>query len=299
MVSLYVSVASLLVLLFNFINVLFPDPLEARYYDPYSGPIRFAMATLLVVFPIFVYLTRLVHEEIRHIPEKREYVVRKWLVYLTLFIAGIAIAGDLIALVNEFLNGDITTRFLAKVGVVLVVTGGGFWYYLNEIRGRWETDVRLSQGIGVGVSLAIIATLVGGFFTAGSPMDARDVRFDEQKLSDLGILQSQVGDYYRAKRNVPMVLDDLSSNLYFTMPVDPQTEEPYGYERTSTTTFKLCATFNRASEDAPHGISRPSIGGVVDERWDHGSGYHCFTRELDPAFFPPLEGGITKPMPVF
>ncbi len=295
MVSLYVSAGALLVLLFNFINILLPDALEARYYDPYSGPIRFAMATLAVVFPIFFYLTRMVHEEIRRTPEKSEYSVRKWLIYLTLFVAGIAIAGDLIALVHVFLNGEITTRFLAKVAVVLIVASGGFWYYLNEIRGRWENQKALSTRIGIGVALTIIGTLVAGFVLAGSPMVARDMRFDEQKVSDLSMLQSQITDYYRAKGEVPTVLREVESNLYNTVPSDPETGDDYGYERTGTTTFSLCATFNRASDSTTRPTS-PYMGGGVNERWDHPQGTHCFEREIDPAFFPPLDKDLLQPL---
>ncbi len=52
---LYTSVGSLVNLLFNAINYRFPDVLtdSAMYYDPYSATMRFSLAVLMILFPVF------------------------------------------------------------------------------------------------------------------------------------------------------------------------------------------------------------------------------------------------------
>ena len=102
MVALYVSVISLLTLYFQYINHLFPDALN-YYVDPYSGAIRSAIASLIVITPLYIFLTRLLNKEIREHAEKKELWVRRWLIYITLFVAGITLAIDLIFLINTFL----------------------------------------------------------------------------------------------------------------------------------------------------------------------------------------------------
>jgi len=67
-------------------------------------------------------------------PVKRASPVRKWLTYLTLFIAATVLIGDLITLVYNALGGELTTRFLLKVLTVAVIAGGTFGYYLWDLR---------------------------------------------------------------------------------------------------------------------------------------------------------------------
>ena len=85
MIFLYTSVFSLLALLFEYINILFPDALQ--YVDPYSTGIRFSIATLIIIFPLYLFLTRVLNNDVRKNPAKRDLGFRKWLMYLTILIA--------------------------------------------------------------------------------------------------------------------------------------------------------------------------------------------------------------------
>ena len=67
-------------------------------------------------------------------PGKRLSAVRRWLTYLTLFIAACVLVGDLITLVHAFLSGELTLRFALKVGVVALIAGGIFGWYLWDLR---------------------------------------------------------------------------------------------------------------------------------------------------------------------
>ena len=89
---------------------------------------------MIVAFPLFLYMSWLVGRDIRDDPNKRNSKVRRWLTYMTLFIAGGAIVGDSVTLVYNLLGGELTTRFLLKVLVVGFIAGSVFWYYLTDIR---------------------------------------------------------------------------------------------------------------------------------------------------------------------
>jgi len=43
--------------------------------------------------------------------------------------AALVVIGDLVALVYNFMGGDLTARFVLKVGAILVVAGAVFGYY--------------------------------------------------------------------------------------------------------------------------------------------------------------------------
>lgn len=293
MATLYASVISILTLYFQYIDRLFPDPL-AYWVDPYSGAIRFAIATLIVVTPLYIYLTRKLNADVRANPEKKDLWVRRWIIYLTLFIGGLTIAIDAVMLINEFLGGEITMRFVLKSVAVFVVVAGFFWYYLSDLKGVWETKVQLAHYLGYGVGVLVLASIVAGFFIIGSPADQRLYRFDEQKVTDLQSVQWQLVNFWQQKGTLPESIVELEDPLSgFTVPKDPQTGGEYRYERTSQSSFKLCATFNKESVPGQYGVSRPTSepeflkgGDTLSGPFTHGVGEVCFDRTIDPERYP-------------
>lgn len=284
MVALYVSAVSLIVLIHQYITYFFPSPLD--YGDAYSGAFRFAIASLVVFFPLYIVLTRMVHQDIRRVPEKKELWVRKWLVVITLFIAGLTIAGDLVALVNTFLNGELTIRFALKALVIFVVLGAAFWYYLEELRGRWEREEKNSKMIGGLVTLIVLVTVIGGFFIIGSPQSQRSIRLDQDRVYDLQNIQYQVTYYWQQKQKLPSGIADLEDPLMgFVAPRDPETGAMYVYEVTGAMSFKLCAEFDSPSQNMKP--SAPIRGDAQNENWQHEEGEKCFERTIDPELFPP------------
>ncbi|TSA46599.1 hypothetical protein D4R52_00170 [bacterium] len=136
-VSLYASAGSFTSLLYQYINIWIPDTLDrTNYYtmqSAYSG-IRWSIAILIVVFPVYLFTTRYLGRLYSQSSEIRASRIRKWLVYLTLFVAALVIIGDLVTLVFRLLGGEYTTRFLLKVVVVFFVSGSIFYYYFNDLK---------------------------------------------------------------------------------------------------------------------------------------------------------------------
>lgn len=133
--TLYWSAFSFGQLLYQFINRAFPDPLQYLYAaDASASVIRMDIASLIIAFPVFLWISWLLNRDIQKDADKRSSKIRKWLTYLTLFIAAGIIIGDLIALVFNLLAGDLTPRFLLKVLVVGGIAGTVFGYYLSELR---------------------------------------------------------------------------------------------------------------------------------------------------------------------
>ena len=138
-VALYLSAVAFGTLLFQFVNLGFPDALrESGYWATQSirQAVRFSIASLVVAFPVYLLTVRYLNRGYAANPEKRDLRIRKWLVYLTLFIAALVMIGDLIALVNEFLGGELTVRFSLKALVVLAIAGAVFYYYLWDLKKR-------------------------------------------------------------------------------------------------------------------------------------------------------------------
>ena len=303
MIALYASVVAFLSLIFSYLDYAFPDALTYYTGDPYSGGVSYAMATLIVLVPTFLVLMRLVHRDIEREPARAEVWIRRWALYLTLFAAGAAMAGDLITLIMYFFNGDVTLRFLLKVLVVFLVAGGGFLHFLADLRGYWEREPARARLVGYATGALVLVTITAGFFIIGTPWQARLYRYDDQKVSDLQNIQYQLTSYWQAKQELPATLADLDDPLSgFIVPSDPQTGAAYEYSMGGKTSFELCATFNAPTQPystyarmtepmaAPYGMKAAPA-----DTWSHAAGRACFSRTIDPERYPPLNKQAPTP----
>lgn len=283
-VALYTVVISFLNLVFKIINKAYPEIANYSYYYGYGGSeISMPVATLIIVFPIFILLSYFVYKSYEENPAKKELGIRKWLTYITLFVAGIILVGDLVTVLYKFLDGqNLTLAFLLKALAVIIVTGLVFGFYLQDIRDRVSTSARKMWAIGVG--LVIIVSIILGFSVLGSPMNQRLYRYDNQKVSDLQTMQYDLINNWQVYGVLPDTLDRV-----FT---DPQSNTPYTYKKTGEISFELCAEFNKESMMDPNqprmmGSTYPEkIGMYQNENWEHPMGRHCFPRTIDPIFYP-------------
>lgn len=139
---LYVTAYNFGNLIFQFINLAFPDPLIEQYGDIVGRQIRWATSSLLVAFPVFLFVASRISKSLTSDPSQRTSGVRKWLTYLTLSIAACVIVGDLIYLLNSLLSGALTVRFVLKSLTVGLIAGAVFGYYLWSMR---VDDMALNQ----------------------------------------------------------------------------------------------------------------------------------------------------------
>ncbi|PKL36650.1 hypothetical protein CVV38_01975 [Candidatus Peregrinibacteria bacterium HGW-Peregrinibacteria-1] len=290
MSMMYAMVISFVALWFAYLDVLFPDQLS--YYVDRSYTIRWSSAVMLVSFPVFLLMNAAIGKDMKKHSEVKESGVRRWLVYLTLFIAAITMIIDLMRLVFNFYNGDLTLLFALKSLVLLVVMGLVFLYYMRDMVGK----IKRNRVYAVGLSIVVLSSLVAGFLIVGSPAHQRKVRFDIQRVNDLSAIQEEVVAYWEMKEVLPESLEVMKNDVtmmgYYYSTVDPVTEVPYEYNVISNLSFELCAEFE--TEGDAHNVKRYGDryfyrdveGGPT---WEHGVGRTCFERTIDPDLYPNLE----------
>src|SRR3989344_3583174 len=173
--TLYTIAISFINLAWRIIDNVFP---AGNFYYDFSGrSISGPVATLIVVFPIFIILSWFLNKEYKNSPEKRNLWVRKWLVYITLFVAGIVIIVDLIVILIQFLGGNlITTGFILKAFSVLAVALAIFGYYITDLREKMTPKVsKMSAWIS---GLIVLGLIITGFSIMGSPRTQRLLNYD-------------------------------------------------------------------------------------------------------------------------
>ena len=295
-VTLYWSAVSFITLCWQYINYFFPDVLYYNYgYNGFAGPIRFAIASLAVVFPVFLLVSWFLNKIYAKESAVRESKIRKWLIYLTLFIAALVIIGDLVYVKNTFLAGEITVRFLLKALWVVIVAGIIFGYYLDDVRRSVPSP--LAKWFAGVCAFLIAAGIIGAFFIVGSPANARLAQFDQQRVNDLQNIQYQVVNYWQRKNELPSDLVDLNDSISgYVTPQDPKTNISYEYHVKNATNlqFELCAVFDLESNNINNLKTTPKPVMYRDEtsqNWNHASGRVCFERTIDQKFYPPLDKG--------
>ncbi|HEU0085903.1 MAG TPA: DUF5671 domain-containing protein [Candidatus Paceibacterota bacterium] len=317
LITLITSVTSFLNLVFETLNKRFPDVLNSSYQYGYSTydyeSIRMSLATLIIFFPAFLIITYYWKKYSRGEMGVLDNTIRKWVIYIVLFLSALVLAIDLVALIRYFISGEITTRFIWKVLVTLFTAILVGKYYIFDLKNNqvFGWNIPKSGVIFASVSsILVIATIVCSFSVMGSPSEQRKYRLDDRRVNDLQNIQYQVINFWQQKEVLPENLGALVSPLTgYSIPVEPEFEKgkAYEYSLKGPLTFELCADFSMPmpqgwreygggmrpmpyfGKQAVMDMAYPYPGGGMNESWDHEAGRTCFERTIDPDIYPPFE----------
>lgn len=284
LVCLYLSLSFLLVLLFGLISLRFPDATDAFWQiEQASSSVRLGIAMVIVFFPTYLIITRQVNNLRRREPSGHYLTITKWLIYLSLLIGGVVLLGDLVAVIRQFLEGEITERFILKATAVLIVVGAAFSYYVLDARGYWIQQPRRSIAFGGVSALLVLTIIVLGFLSIEPPAEVREQRLDSVQVRDLQNIQHHIENYLVLNDTLPESLEDLEA---VSLPTAPEDRPAYRYEITERG-FQLCASFAEASPSnetpmlAPTRPKQESPHIINQGDWQHEAGDYCFDRIVE------------------
>ena len=280
---LYITVWSVGALYFIYLDHLYPDPAWPDWRaEALLEDVRRCIAAIVVGFPLFVVLTAILERAVPREPDGQVHPVRKWLMYMTLFLAAGVILGDVIALLFLFLNGALVTRFVLKSVVLLVITQVVLSYYFLAPRPATASrpPSRLRQAVSAAALLLVTGSVVLGFALAGSPFTARLRQLDEKRVEDLRAIHRTIQEMatktdkntntVTVVRPLPRTLAEVAEYQGTKQGgrrldlADPQTAEKYTYTITGDKTYEMSATFVLAREKKR------------DLFWNHPAGRHGF-----------------------
>ena len=318
LVGLITTVTAFLNLAFEMLNAKFPDALNGSYvigYNQYQFEgARSALAMLIIFFPVYMLLSHFWNKTIKAGLGKIDMHIQKWLVYLVLFMSAVVVAVDLVVLVQNFVAGEVTARFIMKVLVALLVAVVVAGYHLIVLwtpasDSKNATYRKRGMVMNAVISSVLVATMVAlAFMVMGSPTSQRNLRLDQARLNDLQNIQGQVINYWQQKERLPATLIELADPLSgYMIPRDPESDTGavYEYNVKGPMTFEICATFALpipegwqdygkgggvmpmyAERDMAVSYPYPGPGGVNDS-WIHEAGHTCFERTIDPEIYKP------------
>lgn len=285
-------------LAFGFIDYAFADSLARQSASARGAGLRWAISALLVGYPIFLYLGWRLAAKRRRDAERRGSRVRAWLTYVTLIFAAGALIGDLVAVVYQFLSGGLGARFLAKAGVVGLISGAILVNFMRDAESAKAGPDWLGRLIAILSTLTVAALIAWAFSIASGPDTARARLADEQRLSDLGRLSRLIDCHYSYRGETPASLDVMGEALDAQVrdgpvapgcaehvPADPETGASYGYSALGAGSYQLCAVFARGWPEADEDNSRRrALARAYETRESrlyidlpYGAGEACFT----------------------
>ena len=134
------------------------------------------------------------------------------------------------------------------------------------------------RALAMGVTVAMVVAVALGLWTMGPPSHQRALRLDSARVRQLYSLRSMVELRYATTRTMPSTLAEVGPNS--TDWLDPVSGRPFEYSVTGPTSFRLCATFDAASENTSRSGFDVFPNGA---EWNHPAGRFCFDRPVKPA----------------
>jgi hypothetical protein len=285
LICLYLSLGFFIALTFGCINLMFPDAIDSVWQlEAAASSVRLGFAMVLVFFPTYLVLTRLVNTNRRRSSDKSYLGLTKWLIYISLLVSGLVLLGDLVAVIMGFLEGGMTIQFILKAAVVFFVIGAAFTYYVRDAKGYWLENEKQSLTYGLVAIIIVVGTLVTALFQIPNPSQVREKNIDNEVVGILQDVQWRIEDYYRSNESLPENLQTLYGT--FSVPAAPEDRPDYEYVITDEEKYQLCATFaydsNTLGVDgyAQEKVSLPPSVSWGNHTWDYQAGYWCFERQL-------------------
>ncbi len=313
-ISLIVSVTNIIQILFTAIERKFTDVLEVgQYVDMYGSDMRMAIASLVVMFPIYLVLSMYVSRDIKKFLFKRDLLIRKIFIYTTLFATAATLLGSLVATIYTYLGGELTVRFELKALTVFVIAAAVGGYYLYALRRDYTKKTMVPNIIAAASALFVFASLVWSVSIIGTPAEMRLKRIDDARLNDVSRIQQEIFNHFQSTDKLPKDLSELDDAFQgYVVPKDPVTGAVYEYrvlqqpvvkatavvgkkELTTPAIFEICATFETERKyddrgtpvfaDKMYSASNYYYSGDTSAFWNHGVGKTCFKRVISSDMY--------------
>lgn len=275
----FVAISSGMII-FQIINKFIKDALNIYSGQFSSDELKFAISSIIISVPIFYVTTAQIHKNLFSGKMNKESQIRKWLTYLILFISSVVMIGWLIATINNFLDGDLTLKFILKAITAVGIAATIFSYYFYDIK-REEVEGKKDNIIKLyffGTLFVIIIIFTTSLFIVESPTETRNRKFDESIISKFSSIDSNINNYYIDKKVLPDSLDVLKEEFSYLRDQDFEDSngKRFEYKVLEDKKYELCATFltSNMNDEINKDFYYP------DPRWLHESGAQCISQKI-------------------
>jgi len=278
-------------IIFQIINKNIPDILNL-YQGRFSpSQLKFAISALIISTPIFYICLWRICKSLLSGALDKDSGIRKWLTYFILLVSSIVMLGWLVATINSFLDGELTTKFILKAITAIFIAAAVFTFYFYNIRREEVREKnRIIQVYFYASLVLVIAVFIASLFVVESPTQTRNRKFDNFILDNFNNIDVAIASYYQEFKKLPEGLNELKAEYSYLGEdslKDPASKILFDYRAVDKNTYELCATFMASNRD--ENIEEYSY---YKDKWAHDAGYQCLQQKVHN------EDGTKVPGPV-
>lgn len=280
LVGLIFTAISVGIIIFQLINKFIPDLLNDYSGGFSSSSLKFAISALIIAAPIYYFITYLIMKNLYKGNLDKESPIRKWLTYLVLFITSVIMIGWMIGVINNFLDGELTVKFILKALTAIGIAAAIFSFYLYDIRraevlGKQDNIIKCFFYGGLA---AVLVVFVSAFFIVESPFESRNRKIDQSIINDFSRIDSAIYSYYAENEKLPENLEAVLGEINFIREeylINPVSKKKYEYNYLGGKKYELCTDFQTSNQDFNNGYDY-----YRDEKWLHDVGYQCIEQKV-------------------
>ncbi len=272
-------------IVFQIINKYIVDVLNQYRGRFSSDQLKFAISALIISAPIFYFTARQISKNLFSGALNKDSQIRKWLTYFILLISSVVMTGWFIAVVNSFLDGELTLKFILKALTAVGIAAIIFSFYLYDIKRKKVAGAKdnVIRAYFYGSLAVVIVVFASSLFVIESPKETRDRKMDNEVLIKLQNLDSSVRGYYVENEKLPVDFGELMTEFIYLSDKDFKdsvTGERFEYMIKEEKTFELCANFRMPDKDESDAYYKIDIYG---NEWRYDAGHQCFERKIREA----------------
>lgn len=279
LISLAMAVGNII---FQIINKNVLDVLNELRGSYSSSTLRFAISSIIISAPVFYFVSIYIYKSLSRGELDKDSQIRKWLSYLILLISFITMSGWLIGIVFNFLDGELTLKFILKALAAIGIAGIVFSYYFYDLRRKEVVGVRdkLSTVYFYSTIVIVFVSLVSAFLFVESPSDARLRKIDNETITRLSDIDASIQNFYDLNQDLPNDLNQLLSGpntfLREMSLYDPSTGNMFEYKSINNMKYEICADFKLSNK----GVDTDDMNSYLNDKWLHDAGRQCFQRAV-------------------
>jgi hypothetical protein len=280
LVSLIFLAISTGMIIFQIINKFIVDIINEYSGNYSSDAMRFGISALVISAPIFFLVGRQIYKFMQSGELPRDSVVRKWLTYFIMLVTSVIMISWLISVLNSFLNGEFTSKFLLKAVTALGISALIFSFYFYDLKRDYvagKTD-KIFMAYVYGSMFLVAAVFVASLFVVESPREVRQMKLDNLVLNDFNQIRGGLESYYNDKGILPLNLEELKNEFNYVTDktlTHPESGKVYGYNKREDNKFELCADFYFSNLDENQDFN------YYKSEWPHESGWQCIEQRVN------------------
>lgn len=280
LVSLIFVALSVGMIVFQIINKNIVD-IISDYSTMYSsGVLKFAISAIIISAPIYFLTMWQINKNLYDGALDKHSEIRKWLTYFILFVSSVTMIGWLIGTIYNFLDGELTIKFILKSLTSILIAGAVFSYYFYDIKrenvvGAKDVIVRIYF---YSTLVIVIASLASAFLFVESPTVTRQIKQDMAMLQKFDKIDGAINSYVAEQKKMPVSLVELRKKNDYILESDLKNmvdNKAIEYKVKSNGSYEICANFLRSNKD-----DKSSENEYMNGRWSHDAGHQCFQREV-------------------